>query len=146
MLFGTGRTFLLRDDTIPVVDILLTHHIETTIIQPAQHLGPRENFSHFPSTEIIETTCQPYLWTHSMPKKIKKIDDIGNHPWVFAEDLGTTFLCSIESTDKITVLLQFCIGTTQKPIQVPDCIQMFLCQEDFRFTVRHCPSLISIII
>lgn len=53
-----GLTLLLPDDTTTVVDVLLTHHLKTTIIEPTQNLWPREDLSLFLVAEIIETPRQ----------------------------------------------------------------------------------------
>lgn len=50
-----GFTLLLPDNTTTVVDILLAHHLKTTIIEPTQDLWPREDLPLFLVAEIIET-------------------------------------------------------------------------------------------
>ena len=111
MLVLAGLTFLLHNDTITVVDVLLTDHVETAIIKPAQHLGTREYFTHLFGTEIIKTTRQSQFRTHPMPQKIKEIDDICKELWIAAKNLCTAFLRCIKAANEIAVLLQFGVGT-----------------------------------
>ena len=60
-------TFLLPDDTIAVVDVLLADDFETAIIQPTQDLGTWKDLPHLPSAEVVETACQCQFWAHPMP-------------------------------------------------------------------------------
>ena len=98
MLLLAGLAFLLGDNTIAIVDVLLADHVETTIIQSSEHLGAGKHLTHPASAEVIEPSRQAHLWADPMPQKIKEIDDISKKPWITAEDLGTTLLGGVEAT------------------------------------------------
>ena len=62
-----GLAPFLGNDTIAVVDVLLSNHVEATVVEASQDLRTGKHLPDLLGTEVVETSGQAQLGTDAVP-------------------------------------------------------------------------------